>query len=158
MTRTNPIRTRVGAALDGTGAFLRCDRGGALYVTNLPSRRADWRERAAALEAAKVRCEARGGLLFLTPEPGWAAAFAAWAEESIAVGALTRQLDKRRGMPLCAQEEACWIEGLKRLELNDAGDYERTLRQTAAVALRKRCGGLLYACGLCLDLMKAGGQ
>ena len=30
------------------------------------------------------------------------------------------------------------------------------VRQAAAVALRKRCGGALYACGLCLDMLKEG--
>ena len=31
-----------------------------------------------------------------------------------------------------------------------------TVRQAAAVALRKRCGGALYACGLCLDMLREG--
>ncbi|MBQ8953945.1 MAG: hypothetical protein IJ048_07490 [Clostridia bacterium] len=149
----NPIRARIERELSGTGAFLRCDRGHALYVTNLPVKRAEWQEIADALERAKIWVEPAGQLLRLTPDACWADEFAAWVQEQTAPGDLTRQLEKRRGQPVCAEETACWLEGVKRLELGDQGDYERDARQAAAVALRKKCGGLMYACGACLDLM-----
>ena len=100
------------------------------------------------------RVEAAGGLLRLTPAACWVADFAAWAAEQTTPGELTRQLEKTRARPVCAEEMACWLGGMKRLELGGGGEYERAVRQTAAVALRRQCGGLLYACGLCLDLMK----
>ncbi|MBO4884603.1 MAG: hypothetical protein J5602_04760 [Clostridia bacterium] len=150
---TNPIRARLEAALPPAGAFLRCDRGGALYVTNLPAKCGNWAAAAAALEADGLTVAHRGGPLFIAPGVCWAAAFERWAEGLARPGELTRQLAKRRGMPVCAAETACWLAGMKRLELNDRSDYERQVRQAAAVALREKCGGLMYACGLCLDLM-----
>lgn len=150
---TNPIRARIEAALPNCGAFLRRDRGGALYVTNLPAKYADWESIAAALEAEGLTVARKGDLLFITPDIRWASAFERRAEELVTPGELTRQLAKRRGMPVCAEETACWLAGVKRLELNDRGDYERQVRQAAAVALRKKCGGLMYACGLCFDLL-----
>ena len=152
--RVNPIRACVERALSGSGAFLRCDRGGALYVTNLLVKRGDLTAFAAEMEKERIRVEAAGGLLRLTPAACWAADFAAWAVEQTTPGELTRQLEKTRARPVCAEEMACWLEGMKRLELGGGGDFERAVRQTAAVALRRQCGGLLYACGLCLDLMK----
>jgi len=149
----NPMRAHAVRVLADTGAFLRCDRGGALYVTDLPARQASWQAIAAALERAHLRVEARPGLLLLTPGIEWADAFSDWAGKRTRAGDLTRQLEKRRGMPVCDEETACWIEGVKRLELKHPDGYERAVRQAAAVALRKNCGGLMACCGLCLDLM-----
>ena len=151
----NPIRARIGQALDGSGAFLRRDRGAGLYVTDLPAKQGDCAAFIGAMEEAGIRVERDGLLLRLVPDTRWAAAFVDWAEARIEPGALTRQLEKTRGRPVCPEETACWLEGMKRIELGDAGDYERVLRQTAAAALRKKGGGLLYACGLCLDMMEA---
>ena len=150
----NPIRELVERALEGTGAFLRCDRGEGLYVTNLPAKTDDCTVFRHEMERAGIRAQEMGALLRLTPEARWAEAFAAWAAPEIAPGELTRQLEKTRGRPICPEETACWLEGMKRLELGDAGDYERTVRQAAAAALRKKGGGLLFACGMCLDMMK----
>ncbi len=149
----NPIRARVEGALSGTGAFLRCDHGEGLYVTNLPARHGDCAAFVREMENEGIHAQEAAGLLRLTPEARWAAEFIAWAEAQTVPGELTRQFEKTRGRPICAEETACWLEGMKRLELGDRGDFERALRQAAAVALRKTCGGLLYACGLCLDLM-----
>ena len=150
---THPIRARAEALLAGTGAFLRRDRGGALYATNLPAKQKDWEAVAAKLEAEGFAVSKSGALLFLAPTLRLADEFARWAEKDAIQSELTRQLSKRRGLPVCEAEEACFIAGLKQMELNDRGDYEKRLRQTAAVALREKRGGLLYACGLCLDLM-----
>ena len=122
-------------------------------MTNLPAKTGDTAF-VQAMESAAIRVNAAGALLRLTPDIRWAEAFAAWAEAQAAPGELTRQLAKRRGQPVCEEEIACWLEGVKRLELGDKGDYERALRQAAAAALRKKRGGLLYACGICLDLME----
>ena len=151
--RVNPIRGAIEKALAGTGAFLRRDRSPGLYVTNLPAKAADCAAFRHEMERAGIRSQETDTLLRLTPEVCWAEAFAAWAEALTKPGDLTEQLQKTRSRPVCPEEIACWIEGVKRAEAGDPGDYERVLRQTAAVALRKKCGGLLYACGLCLDLM-----
>ena len=151
----NPIRAWIEKALEGTGAFLRRDRNAGLYVTNLPAKANDCSSFVRAMAEAGIRAERVGALLRLIPEAQWAAAFVAWAEAQAEPGKLTAQLGKRRGRPVCPEETACWLEGMKRLEQGDPDGYERALRQAAAVALRKKSGGLLYACGLCLDLMEA---
>lgn len=151
----NPIRARIEPVLAETGAFLRCDRGGALYVTNLPSRTGGWQARLAPLDGQDIAWRAEAGLVFFTPGTSWAQAFDQWLLERVTPGDLTRQLEKRRLFPFCGEEEACWLEGIKRLDLpRGACDYEKKLRQCAAVALRKQSGGLLASCGLCLDALK----
>ena len=150
----NPIRKRIERVMGETPAFLRCDRDeAALYVTNLPARCAAWRDTAAALEAQGMRTRTCGQLIHITPVPEWAEPFERWAAGRAPESELTRCLIRRRGCPVCNDELLCWLEGMKRLELNDAGGYEKRVRQTAAAALRKKCGGLLFCCGLCLDLM-----
>ena len=70
---------------------------------------------------------------------------------------LTRLFRQGAAQSVCDEETRAWLEGIKRLELRQGlGDYEMTVRQAAAVALRKRCGGALYACGLCLDMLREG--
>ena len=58
------------AAILPDGAFLKRDRGDALFVTDAPRRRpdADWAERFAA---AGFVCEITGGLARLTPGQRW---------------------------------------------------------------------------------------
>lgn len=153
----NPIRERLESLLSGTGAFLRCDRGGALYATNLPARCDHWRELAQAMRDAGFQVEERGALLAVVPDRAWRTRFEQWAAEQSCESELTRLFRQSAGQSVCDAETRAWIEGVKRLELcQGLGDYEKTLRQAAAVALRKRCGGALYACGLCLDMLREG--
>ena len=151
------MRERLESLLSGTGAFLRCDRGGALYVTNLPARCDRWREPAQAMRDAGFRVEERGALLAVVPDGAWRTRFEQWAAVRCGGSELTRLFRQSAGPSVCEEETRAWLEGVKRLELRQGlGDYEKTVRQAAAVALRKRCGGALYACGLCLDMLREG--
>lgn len=151
------MRERLESLLSGTGAFLRCDRGGALYVTNLPARCDRWHELAQAMRAADFLIEERGALLAVAPDGAWRTQFEQWAAEQSCESELTRLFRQSGARSVCDEETDAWLEGIKRLELHQGlGDYEKTVRQAAAVALRKRCGGALYACGLCLDMLREG--
>ena len=151
------MRERLEGLLNGTGAFLRCDRGGALYVTNLPSRCEQWRGLAQAMRAAGFRVEERGALLAVAPDGAWRTRFERWAAARCGESELTRLFRQGAAQSVCDEETRAWLEGIKRLELRQGlGDYEMTVRQAADVALRKRCGGALYACGLCLDMLREG--
>ena len=153
----NPIRERIRAECAPSGAFVRVDRGDGLYVTDLPRRAEDWPARAEALRQCGLYGAPRGALWVLTPGPVWRAPMTAWLAARVKAGPLTEDFERLTARDVCAEEAACWLMGLKRLESGDEGDYERRLRQTAAVALRAGCGGLLYGCGLCLDAMKTKG-
>ena len=151
----NPMRAYLLSQLDGTGAFLRCDRGGALYVTNLPVRLENWCDTACAIEENGFKVEQRGALLAITPEPLWKARFEGWAQGRCGESELTRLFRQRAASESCAEEMRAWFDGIKRLDLHGGAEvYEREVRQAAAVALRKQCGAYLYACGLCLDLQR----
>lgn len=151
------MRERLEGLLNGTGAFLRCDRGGALYVTNLTARCDCWREIVQEMRDAGFRVEERGALLAVVPDGAWRTQFEQWAAGRCCESELTRLFRQSAARSVCDEETRAWIEGVKRLELHQGlGDYEKTVRQAAAVALRKRCGGALYACGLCLDMLREG--
>lgn len=151
------MREHLEGLLSGTGAFLRCDRGGALYVTNLPTRCDRWREIGETMRAADFLIEERGALLAVVPDGAWRTRFEQWAAAQCSESELTRLFRQSAAQSVCDEETDAWIEGVKRLDLHQGlGDYEKTVRQAAAVALRKRCGGALYACGLCLDMLREG--
>ena len=130
----NPMREAANALLTGTGAFLRCDRGSALYVTNLPVKRADWPDVVPLLEAADFECCSGPNRLLLTPCQRWYPLFERWARSLTPPGALTVQLARRQNCPVCEEETLCWLEGVKRLDLSlrDFDRYDRLVRQTAA--------------------------
>ena len=123
-------------------AFLRCDRGGGLYVTNAPLAGAQL----AALEEAGFRAEPMGSLWRLFPGEALTREIDAW---------LSQEGDPLRLPALSGVREAdCALlcEGLKRLELpaDEAAlaRYEKRLRQRAAECMRTRQGGgLLSLCG-----------
>ncbi len=123
-------------------AFLRCDRGGGLYVTNAPLTGAQL----AALEEAGFRVEPMGRLWRLFPGEALTREIDAW---------LAQERDPLRLPALSGVREAdCALlcEGLKRLELpaDEAAlaRYEKRLRQRAAECMRTRQGGgLLSLCG-----------
>ena len=151
------MREYLESLLRGTGAFLRCDRGSALYVTNLPVRSDCWHEVARNMTEADFCLSECGRLLTITPDITWLAPFNEWALELCQESELTRLFERRTTQETCDVEIDAWLEGIKRIELHQGmGDYEKVVRQAAAVALRNQCGGALYACGLCLDLLKEG--
>ena len=123
-------------------AFLRCDRGGGLYVTNAPLTSAQLHD----LERAGFRAEPAGSLWRLLPGEALVREADVW---------LAREDDPLRLPALLGALDEDWAllcEGLKRLELpaDEAAlaRYEKRLRQRAAECMRTRQGGgLLSLCG-----------
>ena len=139
-----PWRERAEAIICGAWprAFLRCDRGGGLYVTNAPLTSAQLHD----LERAGFRAEPMGRLWRLFPGEAIIREVEAW---------LSQEGDPLRLPALSGVLEAdCALlcEGLKRLELpaDEAAlaRYEKRLRQRAAECMRiHQGGGLLSLCG-----------
>ena len=148
------VLRRAAAAKLPDRAFLRRDRGEALFVTNAPRLcpDADW---PAVLSAVGFDTALSGGLLRLWPGACWLTRLeAAWPDPPDAFCASLRRF---RG---CAPEP----ESLRLFALGarclDGGDgatrFDRLLRQRAAVCLRLNAtnphepplGGGLYACAL----------
>ena len=135
------IREAAKSALP-VGAFLRRDRGEALFVTDAPRRlqKSDW-------TAPGFDCTIEKGLAFLTPGPAWLHALE--AAYPTPPDHLCATLMRFRGTP-SPDALRLFAMGVKRLDggPHDAA-FERKLRQLAAVSLRKHdhCGGL-YACAL----------
>lgn len=136
------------------GVFLRCDRGEHLYVTNAPARtekRADW-------EKAGFLYEEKGGLAFLDVQDEWNEQFLSWAQKKIRISEAARQLGRANFGCIEAADRMLFVEGIKRLEMKgNAEEYDRLVRQRAAVCLRKRQGGgTLPACAMIVDMMRGG--
>lgn len=148
----HPLRARAEGALSGCGrAFLRCDRGEGLYVTNAPLDE----QRLCALAQAGFRAERQGALWRLFPQEGLLTAAEEWLsgeEEPLRLPAL-REIEPA--------DWALFCEGVKRLELPfDAPAlqrYERRVRQRAAECMRTgRGGGLLTLCSRMLSRGREG--
>ena len=143
MAGGNPLRARAEARLcAGRAAFLRCDRGRGLYITDA---RLDEPLRA-ALEEDGLCAQRAGNLWRLTPGERALPALEDW---------LFGEADPLRlpGFDEALEEDwALLSEGLKRQELNGdsaaLAEYEKRLRRRAAECLRtRRGGGLLVLCG-----------
>ncbi len=131
------MRQRILAQLP-PGAFLRRDRGEALYVTNAPLK--GWEGQ---LEGFTV--EISGGIAKLSPDIAAMEAFTA------APDALATELKRFGGA--ARQQLPMFIQCLKCLEAPDEKDLakcDKALRQRAAVALRSGGGEGLYQCALVL--------
>ncbi|MGI6239931.1 MAG: hypothetical protein ACOYI5_09945 [Christensenellales bacterium] len=127
------LRERVMASLPA-GAFLRRDRGGALYVTDAP-RFGAWR----APDGFHARIE--GQIAKLYPEP------ALFTDCAFEPDALSEELARFRGAPADDAMLALLISGVKLLEAPDAAGliaYDRRIRQAAAVAMRAGGGAGLH--------------
>lgn len=138
-----PARLRGAArALLPENAFLRRDRGAALYITDAPRRGAcpDW------ASAGFIAREANG-LVRLTPGPVWLERLE--AEYPGPPDRLSESLSRFRGAPDEAAL-ALFALGVRCLEAgDDPTEYEGRLRRRAAVCLREHLpGGGLYACGI----------
>lgn len=128
-------------ALLPEGAFLRRDRGEALFVTDAPrfGGSVDW-------AGAGFLCRA-GHLARLTPGPEWLYRLEGSCPEP--PDALSTSFQRFSG-DIDVEALSLFAEGMKAL---DGGTwdakYDRRLRQRAAVCLRERLpGGGLYACAL----------
>lgn len=142
---SDPFALRLRAAAQSAlppGAFLRRDRGDALFVTDAPRRGAnpDW-------TAPGFHCACQGGLARLTPGPDWLSALE--DEYPAPPDPFCAAFVRFRGMPGPGALRLFAL-GMKIL---DGGPYDpafdRRLRQTAAETLRNHAsGGGLYACAL----------
>ena len=140
------------------GAFLRRDRGEALFATDAPrlGPDADWPE---ALAGAGFLFEERGGLAFLRPGPGWLAALE--REYPVPPDDLCQSLARFAGIGPDEASLRLFALGARRLDgEGDGGRFERALRRRAAQCLRlnarqtEPCGGGLYACALLNHIIK----
>ena len=125
-------------------AFLRRDRGDALFVTNAPAFDPTLRD------IPGFTAERRGGLLHLLPDASWLARWERRTPEP--PDDLCAKLQRFRNTPPDRDNLLLFARGLKLLDggaaPEDIAAYDRTVRQRAAVALRGGCGGGLYAAAL----------
>ena len=125
-------------------AFLRRDRGEALFVTNAPA------FNPTLLEIPGFTVERRGGLMYLLPDAGWLARWERRFPEP--PDDLCAKLQRFRGEDPDRENLLLFARGLKLLDggatPGNIAAYDRAVRQRAAVALRGGCGGGLYAAAL----------
>ena len=124
------------------GAFLRRDRGAALYVTDAPRRGG-----IVGGDETGLLCRIGADLAYLTPGAPWFKRLEAlYPEPPDFLCASLRRFDG----PPDGEALRLFARAMKRLD-GGPGDprYSRLLRQRAAVCLRERLpGGGLYACAL----------
>ena len=125
-------------------AFLRRDRGDALFVTNAPA------FDPALWEVPGFIAQRRGGLMILLPDAGWIARWERRFPEP--PDDLCAKLQRFRGAEPNGESLLLFAWGAKLLDggatPSDIAAYDRALRQRAALALRGGCGGGLYAAAL----------
>ena len=150
---SSPLRAAATAVLP-QGAFLRRDRGDALFVTNAP-RIDPGRDWTAALSEAGFTCAGSDGLLRLWPAKGWLNRLEAACPDP--PDDLCRSLLRFRGRSPDDESLRLFALGLRCLDGGvGAARFDRQLRQRAAVCLRLNVlnpdepplGGGLYACAL----------
>lgn len=126
-----------------TGAFLRRDRGDALFVTNAAciDKTSAWPQ---IFEAIGYSCETRGSLLALSPSYDF---FSEW-EQHAPPDFFCETLLRFRNLPPCAEATQLFIDGVKLLEQPvHIEKYIQRVRELAAVCLRTSQGGV-YGCAL----------
>ena len=137
---TRSLRDRARNALPER-AFLRRDRGDALFVSNAPM-----------LGPTAVpdcfEADEKRGLLFLTPAPEVLIRFSQQRPDP--PDFFCASLRRFEGLPVDPESRFLFALGLRWLDGDTtAARFDRLLRQRAAVCLReKHAGGGLYACGL----------
>ena len=125
-------------------AFLRRDRGEALFVTNAPA------FDPALRELPGFTAERRGNLLYLLLDAGW---ITRWERRfPNPPDGLCAELVRFRGGTPDRENLLLFAWGAKLLdasaEPHEIAAYDRAVRQRAACALRGGCGGGLYAAAL----------
>ena len=147
------LRTAATAALPA-GAFLRRDRGDALFITNAPRLEplTDW---SIPLAGAGFHCTGTDGLLRLWPAEDWLTRLEDASPDP--PDDLCRTLFRFRSLPPDGESLKLFARGLRCLDGGEgAAGFDRRLRQRAAVCLRMNAlnpddpprGGGLYACAL----------
>ena len=122
------------------GAFLKRDRGGALLITNAGIIDPDF------ASVPGFSAEARGRLIALTPEDRWMHAF---ERDHAPIAHLSASLARFRGQKIPRAAIDLFVRGLKLSECRpssgEIADFDRAVRQMAALALRTGAGGGIYA-------------
>ena len=145
-TESGPLRSlRASArAMLPPRAFLRRDRGDALFVTNAPA------FDPALRELPGFTAERRGGLLFLLPDAAQLTRFERRHPEP--PDGLCAGLARFRGTAPDRENLTLFARGAKLLDVGANPEniiaYDRAVRQRAALALRGGCGGGLYAAAI----------
>lgn len=135
------LRARVVGAIP-KGAFLRRDRGDAMYVTNAPVF-------GGMGDVPGFHAETRGSLMYLYIRPETIEEF------DHAPDALANELTRFRGSSPAAA--VIFTEIMKNIEALDAGAYaalNKKVRQSAALAMRLGGGEGLYYCALALARLR----
>jgi hypothetical protein len=133
------MRALVRAAIPAR-AFLRRDRGDALYLTDAP-------RHGFSGQFPGLRAETDGGLMRLYIKEEILAACDFLPDDT------ARSLARFRDAPATGAALSLFTQGLKILEAPDEEShraYDKKVRHAAAVALRTNEGGGLYACALVL--------
>ena len=125
-------------------AFLRRDRGEALFVTNAPA------FDPALREIPGFTAERRGGLMYLLPDASWVVRWERRFPEP--PDDLCAGFARFRGIAPDRENLLLFARGAKlldaRADFAEIAAYDRAVRQRAALALRGGCGGGLYAAAL----------
>lgn len=125
-------------------AFLRRDRGEALFITNAPFFDPNLREIPGFIT------EVQDKLMHILPDESWIARL----EKADAKDHLSSSLLRFRAQAPDHDNLCLFAQGLKLLDVSGSAPeaeieaYDRALRQRAALALRGGCGGGLYAAAL----------
>lgn len=147
-TEAGPLRAMRAAARAALPprAFLKRDRGSALFITNAPV------FDPALSTVPGFRAERQGALLRLTPDESWIQRLE--RRRTDPPDHLSLSLMRFRGRDVPPENLMLFVQGAK---LADAGSaatpaeaaaYSRALRQRAAAALRLGSGGGLYAAAI----------
>ena len=128
------------------GAFLRRDRGDALFITDAPRHRPqqDWEQ---VLSGAGFDCALNHGLLQLYPSACWLEALSARfpAPPDVFCASALRFAAR----PIEPESLRLFALGVRILDGESGAEaYDRRLRNRMAVCLRSGGGGGLYACAL----------
>ena len=130
-------------------AFLRRDRGDALFVTNAPAFAPELRA------VPGFEAERRGELMYLLPEGSWVRRWERRFRQP--PDALCASLARFRDAPPDRENLALFARGAKLLDGHASPEElaacDRAVRQRAAFALRGGCGGGLYACAILLSML-----
>ncbi len=148
----NPLRSAAQQRLaDIRGAFLRCDRGEALYITNAAVRS----EKVIDWAAAGFDAHMNGKMTFLVPKDEWIESFEEWLCPQVKDAYLQKSLANADFGSIEEADRMLWIEGIKQLEMRTNTDYEKAVRQRAAVCLRTKSGGeTISVCALIADALR----
>ena len=148
----NPMRSAAQQRLEEIkGAFLRCDRGEALYITNAAVRS----EKVIDWAAAGFDARMQGKMTFLVPKDEWMQSFAEWLCPQVKDAYLQKNLANADFGLVEEADRRLWVEGIKQLEMRTNTDYEKAVRQRAAVCLRtKSGGGTIRVCALIADALR----